>query len=120
MIEDWDDEEAEDPRNGMFAIMWDCYGLEAVVRIPDPADTTFAVLANKPKPEMPNINMWALRARFNTQRNYEIYIITAKPGISEDDIRAMFENDPQGAAETIRRIGEKFFSDRETKERLIT
>ena len=120
MIEDWDDEEAEDPRNGMFAIMWDCHGLEAVAKVPDPADTTFALLANRPKPTLPNINMWELRARYNPQRNYEIYIITATPGISEDDIRDMFEADPQGAADTIRRIGQKFYSDRQTKERVIT
>lgn len=110
----------EDPRNGMFAIMWDCYGLEAVARVPNPADRTFALLKGTEPPAMPNINMWELRARFNTQRNYEIYLITATPGITEDDIRNMFEADPQGSADTIRRIGEKFFSDRETKERAIT
>jgi hypothetical protein len=109
----------EDPRNGMFAIMWDCYGLEAVARVPNPADRTFALLKGIEPPAMPNINMWELRARFNTQRNYEIYLITATPGIDEDDIRAMFEADPQGSADTIRRIGQKFFSDRETKERAI-
>lgn len=119
MIEDWDDEEAEDIRNGMFAIMWDCYGLEAVARIPDPADTTFAVLANQPPPKMPNINMWELRARLNPQRNYEIYLITAQPGITEQHIRDMFEADPQGSADTIRRIGQKFASHRETAERVI-
>lgn len=112
-------DDSEDPRNGMFAIMWDCYGLEAVARIPDPADTTFALLKGVEPPAMPNINMWELRARFNTQRNYEIYLITATPGISEDDIREMFEADPQGSAETIRRIGQKFFSDRDTTERVI-
>lgn len=117
MIEDWDKEDSG--RNGMFAIMWDCYGLEAVARIPDPADHTFAVLANQPRPTMPNINMWALRARFNPQRNYEIYLITATPGIEEDHIRAMFENDPQGSAETIRRIGQKFVDHRESQERVI-
>ena len=118
MIEDWDDE--EHGRNGVFAIMWDCYGLEAVARIPDPADETFAILANRPRPEMPNINHWALRARFNPQRNYEIYIIGAQPGIDEDDIRAMFEANPQMAADTIRRIGQKYVSHRETQERVIT
>jgi hypothetical protein len=110
----------EDPRNGMFAIMWDCYGLEAVARVPNPADRTFALLKGTEPPAMPNINMWELRARFNTQRNYEIYLITATPGITEEDIRNMFDANPQSAAETIRRIGEKFFSDRETKERVIT
>jgi hypothetical protein len=119
MIEDWDDEEAEDPRNGMFAVMWDCYGLEAVVKVPDPADKTFALLKGAPPPELPNINMWELRARFNPQRNYEIYIITAHPGIGEDDIRAMFEADPQGSAETIRRIGHQYVSHRDTSERVI-
>lgn len=107
-------------RNGSFAIMWDCYGLEAIAKLPDPADTTFALLKGVEPPAIPNINMWELRARYNPQRNYEIYLITATPGISEDDIRSMFEADPQGAAKTIRRIGHKFFSDRETKERLIT
>lgn len=109
----------EDTRLGYFAIMWDCYGLESVARVPDPADRTFALLKGVEPPAMPNINMWELRARFNPQRNYEIYLITATPGINEDDIRRMFEADPQGSADTIRRIGHKFVSHRETKERVI-
>ncbi len=112
-----DDEEG---RLGYFAIMWDCHGLEAVARVPDPADRTFALLKGVEPPSMPNINMWELRARFNPQRNYEIYIITATPGIGEDDIRRMFEADPQGSADTIRRIGQKFVSYRDTTERVIT
>lgn len=99
-------------RNGLFAIMWDCHGLEAIARLPDPADRTFALLKGVPPPAMPNINMWELRARYNSQRHYEIYLITAVPGIDADDIRNMFEADPQSAADTIRRIGEKFYSDR--------
>lgn len=109
----------EDGRNGYFAIMWDCYGLEAVARIPDPADRTFALLKGVEPPSMPNINMWELRARFNTQRNYEIYLITATPGIDEDDIRKMFEADPQGSADTIRRIGHQFVSHRDTTKKVI-
>ena len=106
-------------RNGSFAIMWDCHGLEAIARLPDPADRTFALLKGIEPPALPNINMWELRARFNSQRNYEIYLITATPGIGEDDIREMFENNPQVAADTIRRIGHKFVSYRETAERTI-
>jgi len=115
MIED----DEEDGRNGIFAIMWDCFGLEAVARVPDPADRTFALLKGTKPPEMPALNHWALRARFNTQRNYEIYIITATPGINEDDIREMFEANPQEAANTIRRIGHKFVDHRDVKERVI-
>ncbi len=110
----------EEARVGVFAIMWDCYGLESVVRLPDPADTTFALLKGDKAPEVPNIEHWKLRARYNTQRHYEIYVITAQAGIDEDDIRDMFEADPQTAADTIRRIGHCYHSDRETKERAIT
>ena len=112
--------EPEDPRPQQFAIMWDCYGLEVVERVPDGADTTFALLKGVAPPKLPNLLHWQLRARYNTQRHYEIYVITAQPGITEDDIREMFENNPQTAADTVRRIGHKFYSDRETKERAIT
>jgi hypothetical protein len=100
--------------NRIYAVMWDCYGLEHIAEVPDPALHTFAVLKNEKPPEMPNINMWRLRARFNTQRHYEIYIINTTPEIELEDIRAMFEADPQTAADTIRRLGQKFYSDRRT------
>lgn len=106
-------------RNGLFAIMWDCHGLEAIARLPDPADRTFALLKGVEPPAVPNINMWELRARYNSQRHYEIYLITAVPGIDTDDIRAMFEADPQSAADTIRRIGDKFYSDRVQEDRVV-
>jgi hypothetical protein len=106
-------------RPSVFAIMWDCNGLEAVEAVPNPADITFALLKGAEPPRLPNINTWELRARYNTQRNYEIYIITAVPGIDTNDIRNMFEADPQTAADTIRRIGHKYYSDRATKEKLI-
>ena len=101
-----------DERPSVFAIMWDCDGLEAVARVPNPADITFALLKGAEPPRPPNINTWTLRARYNSQRHYEIYIITAVPGIDTDDIRNMFEADPQSAADTIRRIGQKYYSQR--------
>lgn len=102
-----------------FAIMWDCNGLEAVEQVPDPALSTFAVLQGTEPPRPPNINMWQLRARYNSQRNYEIYIVTATPEITQEDIREMFEADPQSAADTIRRLGHRYYSDRVTQPRAI-
>jgi hypothetical protein len=99
-------------KNRIYAVMWDCYGLEAVAEAPDPALATFAVLKDQKPPATPNINMWALRAQFNTQRHYEIYIINTTPEIERDDIVAMFEADPQTAADTIRRLGTRFYSNR--------
>jgi hypothetical protein len=107
-------------KNNRFVVMWDCNGLEAVEQLPDPAETTFALLKGSKSPEYPNIMHWRLRAQFNTQRHYEIYVFEATKGITTEDIRDMFEASPQTAADTIRGIGTVFYSDRETKERLIT
>ena len=106
-------------RNSVFAIMWDCYGLEAVIKVPDSADTTFALLKGAKPPKPPNINHWALRARFNPQRNYEIYIFDSEHGIEREDIVKMFESDPQHAADTIRRLGHCYHSDRATQKSVI-
>jgi hypothetical protein len=105
--------------NGTFAIMWDCTGLEVVERMPDPAETTFALLKGAEPPAPPNLNHWRLRAMFNPQRHYEIYIISADAGIETEDIRNMFENSPQTAADTIRNIGNKFYSNRAQDARVV-
>ncbi len=96
--------------------MWDCNGLEAVEQLPDPAETTFALLkgTEPPKPQF-NIMHWRLRAQFNTQRHYEIYVFDTVKGITAEDIRDMFEASPQHAADTIREIGTVFHSDRQTE-----
>ena len=99
-------------KNRVYAVMWDCYGLENVAEFPDPALATFAVLKDQKPPATPNINMWRLRAQFNPQRHYEIYLVTATPEIDRDDIRDMFEADPQTAADTVRRLGQCFYSAR--------
>lgn len=112
-------QDTEDPRPRMFAIMWDCHGLEACARVPDPADVTFALLQNKAPPEVPNLSHWSLRARYNTQRHYEIYIVTATPGIDEHDIQEMFGANPQAAADTIRRIGHCYYSDRANQDQIV-
>ena len=99
--------------------MWDCNGLEAVEQLPDPAETTFALLKGTEPPKPPNIMHWRLRAQFNTQRHYEIYVVDATKGITKDDIVEMFEASPQHAADTIRRIGTVFHSDRQTRKAAI-
>ena len=99
--------------------MWDCNGLEAVEQLPDPAETTFALLKGTEPPKPPNIMHWRLRAQFNTQRHYEIYVFETVKGITKDDIVEMFEASPQHAADTIRRIGTVFHSDRRTEKAVI-
>ena len=98
--------------------MWDCHGLEAIARVPDPADTTFALLKDEKPPEIPNLMHWELRATYNPQRHYEIYIVETESGIDREDIVKMFENTPQHAADTVRRIGHCYYSNRANEDRV--
>ena len=97
-----------------FVAMWDCHGLEYVGDVTAAEqDRTWSALQSKPPTAtIPNLLHLELRARYNTQRHYEIYIFNAQEGIGAEDIREMFDADPQTAADTIRRIGQKFYSDR--------
>lgn len=98
-----------------FVAMWDCHGLEYVGDITaDQQRRMWEQLKGELPSEcgIPNLLHLELRARYNSQRHYEIYIFNAQEGISAEDIREMFEADPQTAADTIRRIGHKFYSDR--------
>jgi hypothetical protein len=101
--------------NDWFVVSWCCEGLEGIIPVTElERKATFDVLSGKPNTGQvgSSINMMVLRARFNTQRHYEIYAIAAAPGITKDDIRNMFEDDPQYAADLIRERGNKIHSDR--------
>lgn len=101
-----------------YLLSWDMYGLEACVPITqyehwDKNQLISILKENKsnPNPLNSTFNMMMLRARFNNHRHYEIYGIECDESITEQDLRDMFENDPQGSAELIRQKGVKFYSD---------
>lgn len=108
-----------------YIVYWCNEGLESVTPITQyeqwDADNTFRVLNDEDPIRNPLntiIQTMILRARFNSQRHYEIYAIEADPGITDRDIEAMFDSNPQGSADTIRRIGVKIYSDRAKNERV--
>ena len=97
-----------------FAVMWDNTGLEFVGDYTDYAqDQMWTTLQGK-KSEKTFVNLMhlELRARYNTQRHYEIYLVNATEGVTADDIRDMFDRDPQTAADIIRERGHRYYSDR--------
>jgi hypothetical protein len=97
-----------------FVVMWDNTGLEFVADYTDYAqDQMWATLqGKKSKRTFVNLMHLELRARSNTQRHYEIYLVNATEGITADDIRDMFDRDPQTAADIIRERGHRYYSDR--------
>jgi len=106
-----------------IALMWDCNGLEAAANVSDiRRKLVWANLKGEDTGRMavePNLTLWQLRAQFNPQRNYEIYLLEVSEGIAVADIREAFEADPQAMADTVRRIGHRVYSDRATGERVI-
>ena len=104
-----------------YVLSWDCYGLEACINISDiDKEIMWDALkgtddSNKGRPHTVNslVNMLVLRARYNSQRHYEIYAVDTESHVSAGDLRDMFENDPQGSADLIRARGRELYSDRQ-------
>ena len=105
-----------------FLVVWDQLGLECCVDVTeDQQRRMWESLQGKRVSDsrIPNINHILLRARFNSQRHYEIYTVEATDGITAEDIRDMFEASPQTAADTIRRLGHCIHSDRAERDRVL-
>jgi len=99
----------------MFAVMWDCDGLEAIVDVTErQQQRAWAMLKGirNPPIEVPNLMHWKLRAQANPQRHYEIYVLESGEDVTVEDVREAFEAAPQEMADTVRRIGHRFYSDR--------
>ena len=99
-----------------IALMWDCNGLEAAVNVDDiQRQRTWAMLQGQDEaqvPAPPSLRMWQMRAQANPQRHYEIYLISVEPDVTVNDICEAFRSAPQEMADTVRRIGHRFYSDR--------
>jgi hypothetical protein len=119
------------PKMKKFLLSWDCYGLEACVDITEDVErgnefekeSLFERIKN-PEEEPHNeyvsklsrmVHVMSMRARFNPQRNYEIYMLNATAGVSKEDIEQWFEDSPQTAVDRVREIGTQLLSHRETQ-----
>ena len=101
--------------SNLFIMAWDSNGLEAVVNITDfEKEVAWSMLQDREPPKKIGsiVSYLMMRARANSQRHYEIYTMTVQAGITDADIRSMFDSDPQGSADLIRDRGNKIYSDR--------
>lgn len=105
-----------------FIAYWDSLGFEVLCDI-----TSYErqrLLAdikndkNKPKPPV-NLNAMLLRARYNPQRDPEIWIFTAAEGIDEEYLQQVALDNPEIMADLIRSHGECLFPTVKKAERVI-
>ena len=108
--------------------MWDMNGLESLINVTQiekehaqwEKENIFRILKEENhavKPAHVPLDMMILRAKFNSQRHYEIYAFDSE--LSEQAISKTFETSPQVMVDAIRGIGHKFYSDRATKSAVI-
>ena len=111
-----------------FVVMWDMTGLECLINVTKldkeheqwEKENIFRILKDQDrtiKPAHVPLNMMIMRARANSQRHYEIYAFDSE--LSEEDIREIFESDPQVMADAIRNVGHRFYSDRANKKQQV-
>jgi hypothetical protein len=92
--------------------MWDMYGLECLINVTEwEHKRVMAILKEENLAGYPNLQMLILRARFNSQRHYEIYSFQSAD-LTREDIEGQFQENPQFMADLIRSQGEKIYSDR--------
>lgn len=94
----------------IFLFMWDMYGLEFCQDITAIEKRNMIKALKGERLERPfNLNALLMRARINSQRNYEIYTMTVEQGISENDVIDWFKSDPQEAVNQIRARGRELY-----------
>lgn len=110
-----------------FIFSWDMYGIESIIPITqyEHWDKTNLIRMLKEEKTIRNpldtiVRNLLLRARVNDQRHYEIYAVDCCEEMDEKFWREQWEQYPQETANLIREKGHRLFSNRITKEAVIT
>jgi hypothetical protein len=104
-----------------FLTMWDEMGIECLQDITDEhpdnharAHLFTAIKNSEPMPKSQlgsQVQAMLMRARFNSQRQYEIYVFTAEDDFELDDINRWVKDDLQGFVDWVRKNhAKKLFS----------
>lgn len=117
------------PGNNYFVVTWCSEGLESIVDIGEiflreeaqEKEAVFNILSDKPHSKGPLRNeithivgRLKMRARMNSQRNYEIYMVMTDEAITKDILEQLFEETPQEIVDMIRENGTVLLSNRNT------
>lgn len=110
-----------------FVFSWDQTGIDAIVPITQyeqwDQENLMRILkdeAEEPNPLNRIINHLILRAKYNSHRHYEIYVIDCTEELDEEFWRDQWRDHPQATADLIRERGIKLYSDRATRNPVIS
>lgn len=107
-----------------FLAYWSNEGLESVIDLKNlEREILIGLLKNENQSFERKVNNiisgMILRARYNSNRKYEIYIFDAEKSITLEMIQEQFQECPQQIVDLIREKGIKLFSSGHTAESII-
>lgn len=111
-----------------YLAMWDIYGLECIFDVSEEIEKKeiyekqkiVKILKDEPIKNYTGgipLKLMILRAKFNNQRQYEIYEFTST--LSLNTIRKQFIKEPQLIVDWIRLNGHKIYSDKTKEKQLV-
>ena len=102
----------------VYICMWDCNGFEVLKDCTSwERDSMLNAIADKPlKPAPVNLQAMTMRARFNPQRNYEIWTFNTVDEINEDTLWELADENPQDLVDMIRNNGKRLYGEPATTE----
>ena len=105
-------------RARVYICMWDENGFETLKDCSSwERQALLDTIAGK-KLSTPPVNLQAMtmRARFNPQRNYEIWTFNTEEDLDEDTLWGYAETDPQALVDMIRARGKKLYGNAKNTE----
>jgi hypothetical protein len=98
--------------------MWDCNGFEVLKDCSSwERESLLNTIAGKELTKPPvNLQAMTMRARFNPQRNYEIYTFNTTEELDEETLWRYADENPQALVDMIRERGKRLYGEPATTE----
>lgn len=95
----------------VYICMWDCNGFETIVDCSSwERESLLNTIAGKELTKPPvNLQALTMRARFNPQRNYEIYTFNTTEDLDEETLWHYANENPQALVDMIRERGKRLY-----------
>ena len=108
-------------KSRVYICMWDENGFEVIKDCTSWERESFlnTIAGKQLKPAPVNLQALTLRARFNPQRNYEIWTFNATEELDEDTLWSYAYDNPQALVDMIRERGKRLYGEPATTESRI-
>jgi len=93
--------------------MWDCNGFETIKDCSSwERESMLNTIAGKAlRPAPVNLQAMTMRARFNPQRNYEIWTFNTVEELDEETLWSYADENPQALVDMIRNNGKRLYGE---------